>query len=82
MFMLWRISESSTFPMPCINVCVATHKGTLTDIVPSAIEPELARREWHERLAERAVTDLGDSAASLLAEERQERRHDLAGHAT
>jgi predicted transcriptional regulator len=54
------------------------HKCTLSDIVLSAIEHELARREWHDRLAERPVTDLGDSAASLLAEERQERRHDLA----
>jgi predicted transcriptional regulator len=54
------------------------HKCTLSDIVLSAIEHELARREWHDRLAERSVTDLGDSAASLLAEERQERSHDLA----
>lgn len=53
------------------------HKCALSDIVLSAIEHSLARREW-QRLAERPVIDLGDSAASLLAEERQERRHDLA----
>ncbi len=51
------------------------HKCTLSDIVLSAIEHELGRREWHERLAERPVAELGDSAASLLAEERQGRRH-------
>jgi hypothetical protein len=54
------------------------HKCTLSGIVLSVIEPELARREWHQRLAERPVTELSDSAASLLAEERQERRHGLA----
>ena len=35
-------------------------------------------RAEHQRLAERPVTDMGDSAASLLAEERQERQHELA----
>lgn len=53
-------------------------KCTLSDVVLRAIERELARREWRERLAKRAVTDLGTSAASLLEQERQERRQDLA----
>ena len=43
-----------------------------------AIERELARREWHERLAHRPTTDLGVSAASLLKQERQQREKDLA----
>ena len=42
-----------------------------------ALERELARREWHERLAQRPTTDLGVSAASLLAQERQQREQDL-----
>jgi hypothetical protein len=42
-----------------------------------ALERELARHEWHERLAHRPTTDLGVSAASLLAQERQQRERDL-----
>ncbi len=53
------------------------HKCTLSDIVLIALERELARREWHERLAQRPTTNLGVSAASLLAQERQQREQDL-----
>ena len=53
------------------------HKCTLSDIVLIALERELARREWHERLAQHPTTNLGVSAASLLAQERQQREQDL-----
>jgi len=53
------------------------HKCTLGDVVLRALERELARYEWHERLAQRPTTDLGDSAASLLEQERQQREQDL-----
>ena len=46
---------------------------TLSDLVLTAIERELARREWHDRLASRPETDLGSSAAALIDEERQQR---------
>jgi plasmid stability protein len=53
------------------------HQCTLSDVVLIALERELARREWHDRLAQRPTTDLGVSAASLLAQERQQREQDL-----
>jgi plasmid stability protein len=53
------------------------HKCTLSDVVLSALERELARREWHERFAQRPTTDLGISAASLLEQERQQREREL-----
>lgn len=53
------------------------HKCTLSDVVLAAIERELARREWHERLAHRPTTDLGLSAAALLDQERQHRESEL-----
>jgi plasmid stability protein len=53
------------------------HKCTLSDVVLSALERELTRREWHERLAQRPTTNLGVSAASLLEQERQQREQDL-----
>ena len=43
---------------------------TLSDFACEAIEKELARREFHERLARRPKTDLGISVASLLEEEK------------
>jgi hypothetical protein len=46
---------------------------TLSDLVLVAIERELARREWCDRLQQRSLTNLGVSAASLLEEERQHR---------
>jgi plasmid stability protein len=53
------------------------HKCTLSDLVLIALERELTRREWHERLAQRPLTELGVSAASLLEQERQQREQDL-----
>ena len=53
------------------------HKCTLSDVVLMALEHELARREWHERLVHRPTTDLGVSAASLLEQERQQRERHL-----
>lgn len=49
------------------------HHRTISDIVQVAIERELDRQEWHERLAQRPVTDLGAAAAALLEEERREK---------
>jgi hypothetical protein len=43
----------------------------------AAIEREMARYEWHERLSRRPATDLGVSAASLLEQERQQREEEL-----
>lgn len=51
---------------------------TLSDFACEAIEKELARREFHERLARRPKTDLGISAAALLEEERRQRNGDLS----
>ena len=42
---------------------------TLSDVILEAIEKELKRREWRERFTKRPSSDLGGSAASLLAEE-------------
>lgn len=52
-------------------------KRTLSDVVLTAIERELARNEWLERFAKRPMTDLGTSAAALLEEERQQREKEL-----
>jgi hypothetical protein len=41
------------------------------------MEREMARREWHDQLPQRRVTDLGCSIASLLKQERQQRERDL-----
>lgn len=54
------------------------HHRTISDIVLEAIEREVARNEWHERLSQRPTTDLGDAATSLLEQERQQRDRDLA----
>ena len=51
---------------------------TLSDFAREAIEKELARREFHERLARHPKTDLDVSAAALLEEERQQRNGDLS----
>jgi plasmid stability protein len=53
------------------------HHRTISDIALEAIEREMARSEWHERHSHRPATDLGDSAASLLDQERQQRESDL-----
>jgi plasmid stability protein len=51
------------------------HHRTLSHVVLDAIERELDRCDWYERLAGRPQTDLGVSAASLLEEERIEARN-------
>jgi len=53
------------------------HRCTLSEVVLVALERELARREWHERLVQRPTTELEASAASLLAQERRQREQDL-----
>jgi plasmid stability protein len=53
------------------------HKRTLSEVVLTAIERELARSEWSRRLASRPITELGVSAASLLEEVREQREIDL-----
>ena len=51
--------------------------STLSDFVRQAIEKELARSEFSERLAKRPPTHLGVSAASLLEDERAQRGEGL-----
>jgi hypothetical protein len=51
---------------------------TISEIALAAIERELARYDWHEKLSQRPATDLGTSAASLLEEEREQRARELA----
>ncbi len=51
---------------------------SLSEIVLEAVERELARREWQERLTRRPTTDLGGPAASMLDQERQQREGELA----
>ena len=46
------------------------HDRTMSAVVLTAVERELARWEWQERLAQRPTTDLGAEAATLLDEER------------
>lgn len=53
------------------------HHRTISDIALEALEREMARSEWHEKHSQRSATDLGDSAASLLEQERQQRDRDL-----
>jgi plasmid stability protein len=54
------------------------HQRTISDIALEAIEREVTRQEWHEKLARRPITDLGDSASSLLEQERRQRDKELA----
>lgn len=56
---------------------VRKHDRTLSDFVLEAVERELTRSEWHERLIKRPTTDLDVSAASLLEQERQQRDGEL-----
>ena len=42
----------------------------MSAVVLTAVERELARWEWQERLAQRPTTNLGVDAATLLAEGR------------
>ncbi len=43
----------------------------------AALEREMNRCEWYERLAQRPPTDLGGSASSLLEEERGQRQREI-----
>jgi plasmid stability protein len=54
------------------------HNRTISDVVLEALEREMARNEWHDKLSKRPATDLGNAATSLLEQERQERERDLA----
>jgi plasmid stability protein len=46
------------------------HNRSMSAVVLSAVERELARGAWRERLAQRPPTDLDVDAAALVAEER------------
>ena len=50
---------------------------TMSTLVLSAVERELERLEWRERLAQLPTTDLGVDAATLIAEERARRDLEL-----
>ena len=52
------------------------HNCTLSAVVLSAVERELSRSEWRERLAQRPQTDLGIPAADLLQTEREQRERE------
>ncbi len=49
------------------------NNSTMSAFVLTAVERELDRWEWQERLAERPKTDLGVPAVKLLAAERAAR---------
>ncbi len=51
--------------------------GTMRGIVLAALEKELERSEWRERMANRPVVDLGVPAARLIEEARAERDREL-----
>ena len=50
---------------------------TLSAAVLAAIEKELERSEWRERMANRPIVDLGVPAARLIEEARAERDKEL-----
>lgn len=50
---------------------------TISDLVLAAVERELARQDWLDRLRTRPEVDLGASAASLVEEERALRDQEL-----
>ena len=50
---------------------------TISATVIAAIERELERNEWRERLATRPLTDLGVRASDILAEQRALRDAEL-----
>lgn len=49
----------------------------MSEVVLTAVEHELSRHEWHERLARRPETELEVSAATLLEQERLGRDEQL-----
>lgn len=54
------------------------HNCTISAAVLTAVERELARWEWRERLAQRPQTELGVPAADLLYAERTHAERTLA----
>ena len=46
------------------------NRCSISAIVLTAVERELARRDWRKRLAQRPKTNLGMEASALLREER------------
>ena len=70
------------------NIPVALHERlrrharenncTMSAIVLTAVERELARREWQDHLAQRPKTELGVEVATLLAEDRSLRDAETA----
>ena len=50
---------------------------TMSAVVLIAVERELSRSEWRERLAQRPRTDLGVAAADLLQAERAHREREI-----
>jgi plasmid stability protein len=52
------------------------HNRTISDIAIEAMERELTRYEWHDKLSRRPGTNLGDSGSSLLEQERRQRDHE------
>ena len=50
---------------------------SVSAVVLSAVERELERLEWQERLAQRPTTNLGVDAATIIAEERARRDLEL-----
>lgn len=50
---------------------------TMSAAVLAAIEKELERSEWRERMANRPIVDLGVPAARLIEEARAERDREL-----
>jgi plasmid stability protein len=50
---------------------------TISDVALAALEREMNRLDWSERLARRPPTDLGASAASLLDEERGQQQREI-----
>ena len=52
------------------------HDRTMSAVVLAAVERELARWEWQERMAQRPTTDLGAETATLLEEERSPRERE------
>lgn len=53
------------------------HNRSVSSVVRGALERELERLEWPERLARLPKTDLGVDAATLIAEERRRRDREL-----
>ena len=56
---------------------VRLQNRTISDLVLAAVERELARQEWLDRLRTRPKTELGVSAASLIEEDRALRDQEL-----